>query len=381
MLLLCVLICAAPVFSPVSFLETQGFDDYFQQCVKEAGGSVRRSVVELKRLNTTMMDNLDDCYHSAESFSQSNLEKLPFAADILARSRRFVNDIRVLTDSFCQRGAHYAKQSLSFVSEVSPLCRQACPGLFPSSYIAPNPLDQLDEVTLIQLPSQPDDTSSAPFPDADDSNDSNDPNENPENSSQQSIPGGSDQPPQQSQQQSQQSQQQQQQQRTHSHHHHHTHALTPDTLQPEDPITAQIQAAEDIWNGGSDFRSATSLYKDAIQDMWADFKRSMETYLQQSRFSPMSGDAFRKGGLDGVKSASEWSERNSEIIRGMAEALDDAVSDQLMLTEKLGHLAFSTLEVCRACNIPIQTGPHQMRPIDIARLRAKALTTVSRPKE
>lgn len=172
-------------------------------------------------------------------------------------------------------------------------------------------------------------------------------------------------------------QQQQQPLSPRSAHHRHHRPHSP-SLPPEDPITAQIQAAEDIWNGGSDFRSATTLYKDTIQDSWADFKRATETYLQQSRFSPMSGDAFRKGGLEGVKAASEWSERNSEILRAMAEAFDDAVSDQLMLTERLGHLAFSTLEVCRACNIPIQTGPHQMRPIDIARLRAKALTTPPR---
>jgi hypothetical protein len=167
--------------------------------------------------------------------------------------------------------------------------------------------------------------------------------------------------------------------REHRHHHHRSTHSAPGSLSPQvdDPVTAQMQAAEDIWNGASDFKSATSLYKDGIQDLWADVKRSTETYLQQSRFSPVSGDAFRKGGLDGVRNTAEWTERNSEIIRGIIETVNDAVSDQLRLTERLTHLSFESLEVCRSCNIPIHSP--KMRALDIALLRAKALTMAPPP--
>ena len=56
----------------------------------------------------------------------------------------------------------------------------------------------------------------------------------------------------------------------------------------------------------------------------------------------------------------------------MRETVEDVVADQIQLTERLGHLAFEALEVCRACNIPLPAPQH--RPLDVELLRAKALT-------
>ena len=258
-------------------------------------------------------------------------------------------------------------------STLSPgLPHIAGPGLFPISAVLGDPqpvnVDQ-DEISLLELlilASPPGNPSNVP-PDTPPTTDGDSPlpdgpGDDDANADAQGSPGSAG---------------------GHRHHRHRSRSGLPDSsaLSPmeDDPVTGQMQAAEDIWNSASDFRSATSLYKDVIQDVWADLKRVMETYLQQSRFSPVSGDAFRKGGLDGVRVAAEWSERNAEILRKLSEAMDDVVTDQLELTEKLKHLAFETLEVCRACNIPLHT-PGQMRPIDIALLRAKALTSRPRPR-
>jgi hypothetical protein len=85
---------------PVSFLETQGFDDYFQQSVKEAGGAVRRSVVEIKRLNATVLDQLIDCKIASQSFAKQNADKLSFTGEVVARTERFTSDMRFVPSSY-----------------------------------------------------------------------------------------------------------------------------------------------------------------------------------------------------------------------------------------------------------------------------------------
>eukprot|EP00300_Choanocystis_sp_HF-7_P012077 c17739_g1_i1.p1 GENE.c17739_g1_i1~~c17739_g1_i1.p1 ORF type:complete len:318 (-),score=68.20 c17739_g1_i1:164-1117(-) len=314
-----------------------------------------------------MEDRLTECRVATEQFARANSEKLPFAGDSLERVNRFITQIRDMTDLFCQRASQYAKQSLSYVSEVLPLCKFACPALFPStvklfasssrelttsSFLEAElkVMTNMHHAALLGVPAEKappaTDNNAGPKPD-----------------------GGAEAAP-----------------APHAHSHRHRHRSpsssslsssssplsNPDLEEPEDPVAAQMQAAQDIWNSASDFNSATTLFTQGVQDTGADFARATETYLQQCRFSPISGDAFRKGGLDGVHNAAEWSERNAEIVRGMRESLDDVLQEQLLLTQRLGHLAFEALEVCRACNVAIPTPDHH--PVDVGLLKAKALT-------
>ncbi len=78
---------------PISFLETAGFGDYFNQLVRESSGAVRRSIVQVKRLNSTMGDHMTELNVAAQQFSRANADKLPFAGDIFGRVQRFVTQV------------------------------------------------------------------------------------------------------------------------------------------------------------------------------------------------------------------------------------------------------------------------------------------------